>query len=97
MGCSLDVAVVLKNLVTKDDALPQGSPASPFLAYQCYIEMWDAISDIVRNANCTMGLYADDLTISSVSYVPEKCVWEVKQQLRQKRDPAGEILLGQAV
>ncbi len=80
MECSLDVAVILRGLVSKAGSLPQGSPCSPILAYLCYVDMWGAIEKIVRDAKCCLSVYADDLTISG-TVVPEIVIWEIKRTL----------------
>lgn len=77
MQCSEDVAVILKNIVTRNDTLPQGSPCSPILAYLCYGEMWDEIETLVKNSQCRLSVYADDITISG-NKIPEKMIWEIK-------------------
>ncbi len=82
MECSPDVAVILKGIVTKDNALPQGSPCSPILAYLCYIDMWEEIECLVSEAGCALSVYADDLTISGEK-VPEKMIWGIKQILKK--------------
>ena len=82
MECSSDVAVILKNLVTKDDVLPSGSPCSPILAYLSYIDMWKEIEEVVNSANCTLSVYVDDLTISG-STVPEEAIWNIKKILNK--------------
>lgn len=80
MQCSPDVAAILKAIVTREDSLAQGSPCSPILAYLCYVDMWEDISRIVGEVECTLSVYADDITISGKT-VPEKMVWEVKKTL----------------
>lgn len=82
MECSPDVVAILKGIVTKDDALPQGSPCSPILAYLCYIDMWEEIESLVNKAECALSVYADDLTISGEK-VPEKMIWGIKQILKR--------------
>lgn len=80
MECSPDVAAILCKLVTLKGCLPQGSPASPILAYLCYLEMWSEIQQLVENAGCTLSVYADDITISG-DIVREEMIWGVKQTL----------------
>lgn len=80
MECSPDVTAILCKIVTSDGCLPQGSPASPILAYLCYYEMWSEIEALVTKSNCRLSVYADDLTISG-GMVPEAMIWEVKQTL----------------
>ena len=82
MECSPDVAVVLSKIVTDKGCLPQGSPCSPILAYLCYVDMWTEISELVDGANCKLGVYADDLTISGDN-VPEEMIWKLKQTLHR--------------
>lgn len=82
MECSDDVAVVLKNIVSREGSLPQGSPCSPILAYLCYVEMWSEIEEAAKRHNCRLSVYVDDLTISG-DIVPGQLVWEAKQALRR--------------
>jgi len=82
MECSLDVAVILKNLLTKDGVLPQGSPCSPILAYLSYVDMWEEINQKVEQSKCTLSVYADDLTISG-DIVPEATIWGIKKLLKK--------------
>lgn len=82
MECAPDVAAILRALVTREGALPQGSPCSPILAYLCYVDMWEEISRLVDDANTKLSVYADDLTISGM-IVPEMLVWNIKKALRR--------------
>ena len=80
MECSPDVAAIIRGIVTREASLPQGSPCSPILAYLCYVDMWEEISRVVENVDCTLSVYADDLTISGET-VPEAAIWEIKKVL----------------
>ena len=80
MQCSPDVAALITGLVTHDGSLPQGSPSSPILAYLSYIDMWNKVEQIVTDADCTLSVYADDLTVSGKA-VPEFAIWRIKQEL----------------
>ncbi len=82
MQCSPDVAAILRGIITRNGVLPQGSPCSPILAYLCYVDMWDAIELIVKNAGCKLSVYADDLTISG-DLVPEAAILEIKKTMRK--------------
>jgi len=82
MLCPADVAVILADIVMKDDGLPQGSPCSPILAYLANQKMWNEITSLVRSYGCTCTIYADDLTISG-KIVPKKLVYEVRQIVRK--------------
>ncbi len=80
MQCSPDVSGLITGLVTHEGALPQGSPSSPILAYLSYVDMWNNVDRIVTDADCTLSVYADDLTISGDA-VPELAIWRIKQEL----------------
>lgn len=41
--------------------------------------MWEAISEIVQEANCTLTVYMDDVTISG-EQVSDKMIWQIKKQ-----------------
>jgi hypothetical protein len=82
MECSPDVSAILCKLLTYNGCLPQGSPASPILAYLAYLQMWTEIQELVEGAGCKLSVYADDLTISG-DVVPEAMVWKVKQTLHR--------------
>lgn len=77
MCCPEDVAVIIANLVTKDDGLPQGSPCSPVLAYHSNREMWDEITELATSKGCLSTIYADDLTMSG-DVVPQELVYSVR-------------------
>ena len=80
MGCSDDIAVMLKEIVTLNSSLPQGSPCSPILAYLCYVDMWREVEILVSNSQCRLSVYADDITISG-QIIPEKMIWRIKETL----------------
>lgn len=82
MECAEDLAVILKNIVTREGSLPQGSPCSPVLAYLCYADMWTEIEEAVERSGCRLSVYADDLTISG-DVVPSQLVWDVKTTMRK--------------
>ncbi|TBW32842.1 RNA-directed DNA polymerase [Siculibacillus lacustris] len=75
--CSPDIAVILKNIATRNGSLPQGSPCSPALAYFCYVDMWKEIEAHVKQRGCKLSVYADDLTISG-DVVPGELVFDIK-------------------
>ena len=80
MGCSPDVAALLRGIVTRKQSLPQGSPCSPILAYLCYVDMWDEIERLVSDNACRLSVYADNLTISG-EMVPGSLIWAIKKTL----------------
>jgi hypothetical protein len=77
MCCPDDVAVIMANIVMKDDGLPQGSPCSPVLAYHSNREMWDEITELATSKGCLATIYADDLTMSG-DVVPQELVYSVR-------------------
>lgn len=80
--CPDDVVAILVKLTTHNGELPQGSPASPILAYFAYKEMWDDITAIAKSAGNKITVYVDDVTISG-DQVLGQTVWEIKQVLRK--------------
>lgn len=82
LGCPPDVVAILVWLTTKDGALPQGSPASPILAYWAYRDMWDEIDTVAREAGCDVSVYVDDITVSG-PMVREATVHEIKKIIQK--------------
>lgn len=82
MKCAPDIAGILTALSTLKGRLPIGSPLSPILSYYAHIDMWDAISTITRDANCTLTVYMDDITVSGAN-VPDRVMWQIKQQIHR--------------
>ena len=79
MKCPRDVAAILTKLTTLDGRLPQGSPASPILAYYCNRDLWTKIAMVASRGQYALSLYIDDLTISSKTRVLEADIWEIKK------------------
>jgi retron-type reverse transcriptase len=84
MQCSRDVSAILTRLLTRHGRLPQGSPASPIMAYYAYLDMWEDINSAVEDARCKLSIYIDDITISGKK-IPEALIWNVKSLLRKFR------------
>lgn len=82
MGCPSDVVALLVWLTTLDGALPQGSPASPILAFLSYRDMWDEIAAIAARDQNRLTVYVDDVTLSG-EVVLGRTLWEIKQELRK--------------
>lgn len=82
MDCSKDVTAILTRIVTNEQALPQGSPCSPILAYFSKYDMWKEIGIIVQDAGLIHSVYADDITISG-SVVPAAIIWDIKKAVRK--------------
>lgn len=80
LQCPPDVVAILVQLTTRSGALPQGSPASPILAYLSYRDMWDEVATIAEGAGNQLTVYVDDITISGLIVLGET-VWNIKQSL----------------
>ncbi|UWQ20118.1 reverse transcriptase family protein [Jannaschia sp. W003] len=80
MGCPPDVVAVLTWLTTWQGALPQGSPASPILAYLAYRDMWHEVDARAREAGNRLTVYVDDVTVSG-DVVRSETIWSIKQIL----------------
>lgn len=80
MRCSPDVSSILAQLLTVNGHLATGSAASPILAFYSFFDMWMAINEIARGANCTLSVYMDDVTLSGTA-VPDRVIWQVRRKL----------------
>lgn len=78
LECSPDVTAILVKLVTRNGRLPQGSPASPILAYLAHSDMWALLDKLASDHNCQITVYADDITISGPR-VPGELMWQVRR------------------
>lgn len=78
LGCSTDVAAVLRKIACCDDYLPTGSPLSPIMAYYAHVDIWEKVAQIARAHGCVITIYIDDVTLSGAK-VPMAVVWEIKQ------------------
>ncbi len=66
LHCANDVARLLATLCTVDGHLPTGSGLSPLLSYFTHRSVFGAIDRLCRDAQVTMTLYVDDITLSGV-------------------------------
>lgn len=64
LGCSTQVANLLTKLTTLQERLPQGSPASSFLANLVMIEPLEKMLEVVADLGLRLTCFVDDLTIS---------------------------------
>jgi hypothetical protein len=78
LGCSTDVAAVLRKIACCNDYLPTGSPLSPIMAYYAHVDVWEKVAQIARAHGCVITIYIDDVTLSGAE-VPMAVVWEIKQ------------------
>lgn len=64
LGYSKMVANLLSKLCTRDDALPQGAPTSPYLSNLIFKEADALIADFCKQHKIRYTRYADDLSFS---------------------------------
>lgn len=82
LRCPPDVVAILVWLTTREGALPQGSPASPILAFLSYRDMWDEIDRIATRAGNQLTVYVDDVTLSG-KVVLGQTLWDIKKTLQK--------------
>lgn len=82
LECPPDVVAILVKLTSQNGMLPQGSPASPILAYFAYADMWDEIAQIAHHAGNRISVYVDDVTISGDEVLGET-IWAIKEVLHK--------------
>lgn len=83
MECSNDVSIILARLLTVNGHLATGSTASPILSFFAFYDMWNNIAALTKEANCTLSVYMDDVTISGPS-VSEGLIWQIKRQIHSR-------------
>ena len=82
LQCPPDVVAILAFLTTRNGSLPQGSPASPILAFLAYRDMWDEIASIAACAGNRLTVYVDDVTLSG-DVVRGQTLWSIKATLHK--------------
>lgn len=82
LGCSPDIARLLSNVCTARGHLPTGSCISPLLSYLCYRGMFAAIEKLCDDANVTMTLYVDDVTLSG-THATKSLLHQVKSIIKR--------------
>lgn len=65
---------IITNLLTYNDHIPTGSPASQLIAFFGYKQCFDEINRFCLKFGHRMSLYVDDITISSKSPINENIV-----------------------
>lgn len=107
-GYSVDAIKILLPLLTLDQCLPQGSPASPILANLAFAECDARLERWARQHSFRITRYADDITVSSDRPIPrdmavdcelvalvESCGWVInKQKTVLYNDPERCVVLG---
>lgn len=70
-GYSVEVSNLLSRLCTYNEALPQGSPASPMLSNVRCLKMDKRLGLLAEQYGATYSRYADDITLSSDNDIAE--------------------------
>lgn len=66
-SCPREVAVVLAQIVTHEDELPQGSPTSPLISNMIAARLDSRLNKLAKKFRCRYTRYADDITFSSIA------------------------------
>lgn len=82
LGCSPDIARLLSNVCTARGHLPTGSCISPLLSYLCHRGMFAAIEKLCGDADVTMTLYVDDVTLSG-THATKTLLYQVKSIIKR--------------
>lgn len=88
LGYNAQVATHLGDITTLNGVLPQGAPTSPAIANLCFKQCDFALLEIAAGHGLRYTRYADDLTFSSHSRIPEEIVGLVSKALH----PEGFVL-----
>ncbi len=64
LGYTKKVSYMLSKLVTKDGALPQGAPTSPYLSNIICLKLDKRLSGLAKKYGLSYSRYADDITFS---------------------------------
>lgn len=71
------VVNVLANMCTYNFKLPQGAPTSPMLSNLIVRPMDDDFEKLAKVYNCNYSRYADDITLSGISYKYKPTIREI--------------------
>jgi hypothetical protein len=96
-----DVAKIITDIICHKDALPQGSPCSPVIAFWCTKHIWDSVQTVTQNEKYIFSLYADDVSVSAALDIPaasrhaiiqiiERHGLLIKQEKRQDIERSGK-------
>lgn len=85
-----DVAGLLTQIVTIDEHLPFGSPASPILAFHAHRDLFDAVDALCEAKKLKCSLYVDDLTISG-PHIPKSLIFDIRSAIQSRGLKAHKI------
>lgn len=83
MDWSPDLARMMSSALCVDGHLPTGSAVSPILSYFVHRSAFGEIAQICRDANVTMTLYVDDVTISG-EHATKTLLYRIKHILMRR-------------
>lgn len=72
MGIIEEIAEVLSNILTVDEALPQGFCTSPMVSNLIFFNLDEHFFKLSQKYNCQYTRYADDITFSSNNMLPTR-------------------------
>lgn len=78
LGYPKDVSEQFADLCCFEDRLPQGAPTSPALANLVCIRLDTVFAEFSARNNLNYSRYADDLTFSSINFISDKILIEIK-------------------
>lgn len=84
LKCERDIAGILTHLTTLAGSLPQGSPCSPILAYYSNSDVWASVAKICTDEGITLSVYADDVTMSSLTPIRGEIIWKIKSVMHSQ-------------
>ncbi|ONF95863.1 reverse transcriptase family protein [Sphingomonas jeddahensis] len=79
LGYSYKVSNFMADLCTLDGALPQGAPTSPKISNMILAECDIHLRNLAQSHGATYTRYADDLTFSSYSRIPDSFVQRIEE------------------
>ena len=78
-----DVAWLLSDIVSYEDFLPTGSPASQIIAFFAYRLTFNRLNDLAKRNSAKFSLFVDDMTFSSMKPFTKKFPFIVSQELKK--------------
>ena len=78
-----DVAWLLTDIVSYEDFLPTGGPASQIIAFFAYKRTFNRLRDIANIKNVKFSLFVDDMAFSSMNPFNKQFPYVVSQELKK--------------
>jgi len=80
---TVDVAMLLADLLTYNGYIPTGSPSSQIIAFWAYYPTFNRIYKLAKNYGASMTLYVDDFTFSSDKPIPGYLSYAINGELKK--------------